>query len=277
MSSKATNNETRSIRRDGNTTLTMKAQEFDINKLRVASPCHVAWDAMTGNGRVRNCDSCKLNVFNISEMTAVEAESLIQTREGRLCIRLYKRADGTVITKDCPVGLRMYQKRIARLAGAAFTAVMGLFSVSFGQKDDKTSIDASKAGIVRTSNEKQETDLTGTVLDPNGAVIPGAEIRLFKVGDKKPTKTKSNDEGVYRFASLGVGVYSLEARYNGFKTNKIVGIEVKDNEIISIRIILQPKAVSVTVGIYADEPLIDTTSSSVTTVITRRKIETIPH
>lgn len=255
----------------------MKAPHFDINDFRVASPCHVAWDAMTGDDRVRNCDSCKIDVFNIAEMTAVEAEHLIQIREGRLCIRLFKRSDGTVITKDCPVGFRAYQKRIARFAGAALAAILGLFSVSFGQKEDKKSFDAAKAGIVRTSNEKQETDLIGTVLDPHGAIVAGAEIKLFKVGDKKRATTKSNEEGIYRFATLGVGIYRLEVRYNGFKTYKIVGIEVKDNEIISIRIILQPDGNIVTVGIYADEPMINTSSSSITTTITRRQIENLPH
>src|SRR5215203_982280 len=120
----------------------MTKQTFDINKLRVAAPCSVSWEAMTGDERARHCDSCQLNVYNISEMTRAEAEDLITGREGRLCIRLYKRADGTVLTKDCPVGLRAYQKRIARFAGAALATVLGLFSVSFGQKDDKKAVDA---------------------------------------------------------------------------------------------------------------------------------------
>lgn len=255
----------------------MEALEFDIDNLRVASPCHVPWDSMTGSNRVRNCNSCRINVFNIAEMTAVEAEHLIHTHDGRLCIRLFKRADGTVITNDCPVGFRLYQKRVARYAGAALTAILGLFSVSFGQKQDKQSNDASKAGIVRTANEKHETELTGTVLDPNGALVPGAECKLFKIGDKKPLKAKSNEDGIYRFATLGVGIYRLEVRFSGFKTYKVVGIQVKDSETVAISIFLEPDGTSVTVGIFSDEPLIDTTSSSVSTKITRRQIENLTH
>src|SRR6185369_3331890 len=118
-----------------------------INKLRVASLCSVGWETMTGDERIRHCQSCQLNVYNISEMARADAENLITKREGRLCIRLYKRADGTVLTKDCPVGFRAYQKRVARFAGAALAAILGLFSVSFGQKDDKKAIDASKLDI----------------------------------------------------------------------------------------------------------------------------------
>ena len=128
----------------------MENQKFDINKLRVASPCSVGWETMTGDERVRHCRSCQLNVYNIAGRTSGEVKSLIENREGRLCIRLYKRTDGTVLTKDCPIGFRAYQKRIARFAGATLATVLGLFSISFGQKEDKNSDDTSKVKILRT-------------------------------------------------------------------------------------------------------------------------------
>ena len=113
----------------------MTKRNFDINKLRVAAPCPVGWATMSGDERVRHCQSCQLSIYNSAEMTKREAEDLIATREGRLCIRLYKRADGTVLTKDCPLGIRAYQKRISRFAGATLATILGLFSVSFGQKE----------------------------------------------------------------------------------------------------------------------------------------------
>ena len=104
---------------------------------------------MSGDERVRGCHSCKLNIYNISEMSKREVEGLITKRESRVCIRLYKRADGTVLTKDCPVGFRAYQKRAARFAGTALATVLGLFSVSFGQKEDEKMVDTSNVNIVR--------------------------------------------------------------------------------------------------------------------------------
>src|SRR5262252_9589526 len=103
----------------------MNSYKFNINTLRVASPCSVGWENMTGDERQRHCDLCSLNVYNISGMTTGEVEQLITEREGRLCIRMFRRADGTVITKDCPVGLRAVRKRVATMAGAALTAVLG--------------------------------------------------------------------------------------------------------------------------------------------------------
>ena len=80
-----------------------------LEDVRIASPCNVRWDDMRGDGRVRHCGQCEKSVFNISGMSRADAESLIHERveAGKeLCIRLYKRRDGTILTDDCPVGLR---------------------------------------------------------------------------------------------------------------------------------------------------------------------------
>ncbi len=66
----------------------MNKQNFDVNKLRVASPCSIGWETMTGDERVRRCHSCELNIYNIAEMTNSEIEDLISKREDRVCIRL---------------------------------------------------------------------------------------------------------------------------------------------------------------------------------------------
>ena len=75
-----------------------------LKDVRIASPCSADWDKMYGDDRKRFCGDCKLNVYNLSGMTREEAEGLIMRAEGRLCVRFYKRRDGTVITQDCPVG-----------------------------------------------------------------------------------------------------------------------------------------------------------------------------
>ena len=94
----------------------MKSQ-IKLDRLRIASPCPASWEQMTGDDRARFCELCNLHVYNIAELTASEAKSLIANAEGRICARLYRRSDGTVITKDCPVGLRAIRRRVARIAG----------------------------------------------------------------------------------------------------------------------------------------------------------------
>ena len=89
-----------------------------LDNVRVAAPCNVDWDTMYGNERVRFCDQCQLNVYNLSEMTKSEAERLIGNAEGRLCVRYYRRGDGSILTQNCPLGFRALKRRMSRIATA---------------------------------------------------------------------------------------------------------------------------------------------------------------
>jgi len=102
-----------------------------LKDIRIASPCSADWDKMYGDDRKRFCGDCKLNVYNLSGMSREEAESLIIKAEGRLCVRFYKRRDGSVITQDCPVGWARIKQRTRIIATAAFSLVMALLSGVF--------------------------------------------------------------------------------------------------------------------------------------------------
>ena len=102
-----------------------------LKNARIAAPCSQPWHQMEGSDRVRYCKACKLNVYNLSEMTAREAAALIQTTEGRLCIGYYMRADGSIITRNCPIGLRRIRKRLAWAVSAA-AVVLGLSLSALG-------------------------------------------------------------------------------------------------------------------------------------------------
>ncbi len=73
---------------------------------KIASPCPMSWDGMTGDDRVRYCGQCKLSVYNLAEVSRAEAEQFITAREGDVCVRIYQRGDGTALAQDCPVGLK---------------------------------------------------------------------------------------------------------------------------------------------------------------------------
>ncbi|MBL8915670.1 MAG: hypothetical protein JNM17_33535 [Archangium sp.] len=76
-----------------------------LDRVRIASPCTVKWSAMRGDDRARFCEQCCLTVYNLSELTRDEALRLVQTREGRTCVQLFRRLDGTILTRDCERGL----------------------------------------------------------------------------------------------------------------------------------------------------------------------------
>jgi hypothetical protein len=99
-----------------------------LDNIRVAAPCPADWDRMIGSDRVRYCGQCKLNVYNLSEMSRREAEALIEQTEGRLCVRFYRRADGTVLNRNCPVGLRAIKRRLSRVGTALVSTLLGFFA-----------------------------------------------------------------------------------------------------------------------------------------------------
>jgi hypothetical protein len=106
----------------------MNATEFpSLDLLDVATPCQVSWDDMQGDERARFCAECRLHVYDVSAMNRDEAEKLVFETEGRVCIRFFRREDGTVLTKDCPVGLRMLRRRLARSV-AAIAALVGFLT-----------------------------------------------------------------------------------------------------------------------------------------------------
>jgi hypothetical protein len=81
-----------------------------LESLEIAKPCRADWDKMKGDDHARFCASCTKHVYNLSDMTRLEAEALIRSKEGEICIRMMRRADGTVITGDRSIGMKMVRR-----------------------------------------------------------------------------------------------------------------------------------------------------------------------
>lgn len=106
-----------------------------LDHVRVASPCPMRWDDMAhvpsaGGDRIRHCGQCNLNVYNLSNMTRDEAEAIVATKEPgrRLCAGFYQRADGTILTRDCPAGLRAVRLRLVRIGSRIAAAIAVLLT-----------------------------------------------------------------------------------------------------------------------------------------------------
>jgi hypothetical protein len=76
-----------------------------LQTVKIASPCSAEWKDMQGDDRVRHCLKCDKDVYDLSALSREEADLLLAAREGKACIRLFQCDDGTVLTKDCPVGV----------------------------------------------------------------------------------------------------------------------------------------------------------------------------
>ena len=98
-----------------------------LANIRVAAPCAESWAGMSGDARVRHCNRCNQNVYNLSEMTREEAEALLVAKEGKLCVRYFRRAqDNTILTRNCPVGAQRRRRWVFGI-GVVVTLIGALF------------------------------------------------------------------------------------------------------------------------------------------------------
>jgi hypothetical protein len=177
----------------------MPGFDSSLNNIQIASPCSADWNEMYGDNRKRFCGDCKLNVFNLSGMTTDEAEALIMNAEGRLCVRFYKRSDGSVITKDCPVGWARVKQRTRVIAMAALSLLITILTgVLF------VSLFSPKKNIVGVLNIPFATPTPTKIMGnfeipantntrpddkPDANMIMGGMNSARPVRSKKPVKT----------------------------------------------------------------------------------------
>ena len=257
----------------------MSVSQPNIDYLRIATPCPKAWEQMAGDERVRFCDQCQLNVYNIAELSRTDVEKLIASSEGRICARLYRRVDGTVITKDCPVGLRALRLRVSKRVAAMFAAMVSFTSIGFGQQSSTKKAECiPQTRITRTNAPTPGGQVvSGTVMDRNLAVIAAAKITLTNTVTLEARTIKANDEGHFEFEPQTPGVYSLTVAADFFSTHKLIALDVSTGKSINVDIILEVAATQgELIGVIASTDTIDLTTSGKTTVINEQMMRRLP-
>lgn len=140
----------------------------NLRHVQVAAPCKVDWDQMLGDDRMRFCGQCSLNVYNLSGMTRADAEALIARSEGRLCVRFYRRFDGSIITKDCPIGVQAIKRRVS-YAWQALVSVTLTFLAGFGIHQALSSIPPfvpeRTTGVLARTDPPREPVIVGQLVD----------------------------------------------------------------------------------------------------------------
>lgn len=169
-----------------------------IDNIRIASPCTADWAQMQGDDRVRHCDACNLNVYNLAAFTDAEIRELVANRKGRLCGRIYQRRDGTVLTQNCPVGMRAVARRISRIAGAVFAFLTVNFSAG---------LPLLSQSYTRTNVSQAAIDLE--VIDPSGAPVPEAYVTLSEPSRKQTLQGKTDKHGRFVLDGMQSGRYLI--------------------------------------------------------------------
>jgi hypothetical protein len=115
--------------------------------------------------------------------------------------------------------------------------------------------------------------ISGTVVDPSGAVIPGVEVRCINAGTGSAATTTTNDAGLFRCSELQIGTYNLEftkASFSKYVVNSVVVSSGTDQGLGSVKLALG--ASTVTVEVTEAPPLIESTEAQVSTTFTTQQI-----
>ncbi len=170
-----------------------------LRDVRVAAPCLESWDAMSGTENVRSCERCQHKVYNLSELTSTEAETLLRTSEGRLCVRYYRRADGTVMTKDCSVGVTARRhRRIAQTVAGVAAAVGSAAALLRPQPEPRAVMGAPMPlPVIQTTPAPEIHPTMGMVAEPvmGNAVlgrVAAPEPEMGKLAQSNPKTLSSN-------------------------------------------------------------------------------------
>src|SRR6202162_5853383 len=118
--------------------------------------------------------------------------------------------------------------------------------------------------------------INGLVIDPTGAVIPGAEIRVVNGATAMQYTGKTNGEGIYVVTNLPPGTYHLQVSKIGFKTLIKPDIILNVQDSLAITFTLPVGAASETVTVSGGAPLTNTESAAVSTVVDRQFAENLP-
>ena len=133
--------------------------------------------------------------------------------------------------------------------------------------------------LLASSNIRAQVDtatIVGTIRDASGAVVPGAAVAATEVNTNVKVSTHSDSEGNYVLVPLKVGTYSVTVEAMGFKTQVQSNVLLQVQDRLRVDFSLTVGAVSQTVNVTEQVPLVQTESSSLGEVIGSRQITDLP-
>lgn len=168
---------------------------------------------MDGDDRVRFCKDCKLHVYNFSAMSEAEIKRVVSQHEGRICARLYQRADGTLLPANCPVGFRAALLRTAGFATAALSTILSFLPAASAQSSSsKAETSQSKPGPASVFLEVSTVD---------GSFASGADVTAKNEATGAEVSAKTDAAGQVRIANLPKGHYQITIHQSGFMTKTL--------------------------------------------------------
>lgn len=122
----------------------------------------------------------------------------------------------------------------------------------------------------------QTSSLSGTVVDPSGALIPGADVTVKNNATGATFRTVTEGDGAFTVPALGTGDYSVIVTAKGFKQAQVHGVKLDVGVPASVQVTLEVGAQSDMVSVEAAGQVLQTQTAAVTTTLTGRQITDLP-
>ena len=133
----------------------------------------------------------------------------------------------------------------------------------------------SPVGLYAQGGQSDQV-ITGTVVDPTGAVVPDAAVTVRHVDTGATSEVATNNRGIYRTPPLKIGNYEVEVVQSGFKTLIRRGITLRSAEIVRLDLMLELGDAAETVEVMAAAPLLTTEDARISEVIDEKTVESMP-
>ncbi len=130
--------------------------------------------------------------------------------------------------------------------------------------------------MICSSAFAQNAQVSGTLKDQSGGVLPGATITAKNIATGLTRSTVSEATGEYRVPALPPGTYEVSATLQGFGTEKRSDVVLIIDQDAVINFTLKPAALSEELTVTADSPIVDTTKSDVSTSVSTQQIQDLP-
>ncbi len=134
-------------------------------------------------------------------------------------------------------------------------------------------------GLILTQGSEAQTNtgaIVGTVLDITGAVIPGAHVTITHTELRVVKEVQTNEVGMYFSPSLRAGPYVIRAEVSGFQTSAHSAVVLHVNDRLKIDFVLQPGLVHEVIDVTGGQPLIQTQSADVASLVEHRRMVDLP-
>lgn len=122
---------------------------------------------------------------------------------------------------------------------------------------------------------QQNSEITGTVTDKQGAAIPGAQVTITQTSTGFTSQTESNATGLYIFPALNIGTYDLKVTAKGFQTYIQHGMQLNISQVLRADVGMDVGSVNTTVEVSANALTVQADSNVVSTLISADQISEI--